>query len=68
MDADDLGKTAPATVEADEKDARAGHTADRMPTSEEEASAERSQVDPDVARSYEEATERGANVKGEGQI
>jgi hypothetical protein len=25
-------------------------------------------LDPDVAKSYEEATERGANVKGEGAI
>ena len=68
MSAQDPEGTSPETVEADEQDARAAHQADRMPTPDEEAAAERNTVDPDVAEAYEEAAERGANVKGEGQI
>jgi hypothetical protein len=68
MSADDPDVTAAETVEADERDARAEHRADRMPTAEEEAVAERTTVDPDVARAYEEANERGAAVEGEGRI
>lgn len=55
------------TVTADRRDAQAAHRADRPPTPEEEAEAP-SEVDPEVARAYEEANERGANVKGEGEI
>ena len=58
----------PATTAEDQKDARATHGADRPPTPEEEAAAERNPLDPDVAQAYEDAIERGANVKGEGQI
>lgn len=57
-----------ATREVDEDDARAAHGADRMPTPEEERIADGLQLDPDVAEAYEEAIERGANVKGEGKI
>jgi hypothetical protein len=39
-----------------------------MPTPAEEAAADGNQLDPDVAEAYEEAMERGANVKGEGEI
>jgi hypothetical protein len=45
--------------------------ADRAPTAEEATAAEQAaeQVDVDeVAENYEEAAERGANVKGEGEI
>lgn len=45
--------------------------ADRMPTAEEEAAAERAAADVDldeVAEHYEEMAETGANVRGEGQI
>ncbi len=56
-----------ATVHADEADASASHDADRPPTPEEEAAAP-TEVDPQVADAYEDALERGANVKGEGQI
>lgn len=55
------------TVEADRRDAWAAHDADRAPTPDEEADAP-SEADPDVAKAYEEANERGANVRGEGQI
>lgn len=60
--------TSPETVAADEADAQAAHGADRMPTPEEEAVAERTELDPAVAEAYEDAIERGANVKGEGEI
>ena len=68
MSAQDPEATSPETVEADEHDARAGHGADRMPTPEEEAAAERNELDPKVAKAYEDAAERGANVNGEGEI
>ncbi len=56
-----------ATTEADEADAQASHGADRPPTAEEEAAAPES-VDPKVAEAHKEANERGAAVKGEGEI
>ena len=55
------------TLDADRRDAGAAHAADAMPTDDEEAAAP-TKVDPDVAEAYEDAIERGANVKGEGQI
>ena len=61
-------ETSTETHDADEADARTAHRADRPPTPEEAAAAERNQLDPDVAEAYEEAAERGANVRGEGQI
>ena len=64
----DPDATSPETVAADEADARAAHRADRMPTPEEEAAAERNELDPAVAEAYEDAIERGANVEGEGRI
>ncbi len=68
MSSQDPSATNPETVEADERDAQAAHRADRPPTPEEEAVAERTELDPEVAEAYKEAAERGANVKGEGQI
>jgi len=56
------------THEAESIDAHATHTADRMPTADEERIAETQHVDADVARNYREAMERGAHVKGEGAI
>jgi hypothetical protein len=64
----DVARLDDATRAADEEDARAEHRADRMPTPDEERLAEQQELDPEVAESYKEATERGANVKGEGQI
>lgn len=63
---DDLVTDETRAVEADEATERAG--ADREPTPDEERLAEANELDPDVADAYEEANERGANVKGEGQI
>ena len=45
--------------------------ADRMPTADEEAAAERAADDVDVeevAAHHEEMTETGARVRGEGEI
>ncbi len=56
-----------ATIRADEADATASHDADRMPTPAEEAAAP-TEVDPAVAQAYDDAIERGAAVKGEGQL
>ena len=56
-----------ATQQAEEEEARAEHVADRPPTAEEEKAAPDT-LDPGVAESYQEMAERGANVKGEGQI
>jgi hypothetical protein len=44
------------------------HEADREPTPEEEAVADKHPLDPEAAKAYEEAIERGANLKGEGEI
>jgi hypothetical protein len=46
-------------------------SADRPPTDEESAAAERAAKDVDIERvaaEYEEMAERGANVRGEGEI
>ena len=69
MSADNPDATSPETVESDEQAAQAPHDADRIPTAEEEAAAEKAGgVDAGVAEAYEESMERGANVKGEGEI
>ena len=56
------------TVDADREDAAAPHDPDRPPTPDEERIADEQELDPEVARSYEEAMERGAHVRGEGEI
>jgi hypothetical protein len=56
------------TRETEKDDARTPAGADRAPTPEEEHSAERADVDPEVARHYEEMAERGANQEGEGRL
>jgi hypothetical protein len=63
------------TVEADEAEAKSGHDADRPPTADEEAAADRALSDPDltgdqaeVAEHYHEMTEKGVAEKGEGRI
>jgi hypothetical protein len=66
---DTSGRISDETVEADERDARSDHRADRPPTPEEEAAAERDpELTDEQATAYEEAIERGAHVRGEGQI
>jgi hypothetical protein len=55
---------------AEAADAGAAHDADRAPTPDEEAKAEEvaAEVDPEAGERYQEAAERGANVRGEGEI
>lgn len=56
------------TIKEDREALQEAHDADRMPTPEEEAAAERSgPVDPEVADSYKDALERGASQEGEGR-
>lgn len=55
------------TVEADRADGASDHQVDRMPTPEEEADAPE-EIDRETARAYKEAMERGADVRGEGEI
>jgi uncharacterized protein YjbJ (UPF0337 family) len=63
------GQVTDETIEAEERDASASHRADRGPTTQEAADADRHpDVPPESAAAYKEALERGANVKGECQI
>lgn len=62
------GNVAPETIEAEKGDANRRPVPDRRPTAHEEELAEEQTLDPHVAKAYEEAIERGANVKGEGEI
>ncbi len=65
---DDAGLTE-ATREEERREAAATHAADRGPTPEEEREAPgRDDLDPSVAESYEEMTERGVAEQGEGRI
>ena len=66
----DPDHTDEATQSVDEDDATATHGADRAPTPDEEAAAERAgtEVPESVSDAYEEAAEKGANAKGEGAI
>jgi hypothetical protein len=59
------------TVQADEDESTAAHEADRAPTDQESADAEKASSGVDVkevGEHFEEMNEIGANVKGEGQI
>jgi hypothetical protein len=56
------------TRAAERADAETGAGPDRMPTPEEEKVADSLELDPEVAKNYEEQAERGANQKGEGRI
>jgi type VI protein secretion system component VasK len=58
---------------AERDDAERAHVADRLPTPEEEALAEKSRAEFEsdeeaVAEHFEEMTDLGAHVKGEGEI
>ncbi len=46
----------------------AAHTADRPPTPEEEAAAERLELEPSVAEHFSETDNIGGEVEGEGEI
>lgn len=68
MPAIDGENVSEATNEAEAGEATAPHGADRGPTSDEERAAETNEVDPDVAKSFASAAERGVNDPGEGRI
>jgi hypothetical protein len=58
-----------APVSEEEREAQDRADAGRPPTPEEEAAADRSKdAAAGVEKPYRDMTERGANVKGEGQI
>jgi hypothetical protein len=62
-----------ATKEAEEVDATHAHAADRAPTSEEEAAADRARDSladdgETAAEHYKEMTDIGVHAKGEGRI
>lgn len=65
----DLPNTVPSgeTIRADRRDAASDHDADAVDLAANEA-APSGPVDPSVAEHYEEAIERGADVRGEGRI
>lgn len=65
---DNVAKVSPETRDAERREAQMPADAGPMPTAEEEAAAEKNTVDPAVAAAEKEATERGANQKGEGRI
>jgi hypothetical protein len=65
---DDLAGVDPATVEADETEARSAHDADRPPTEDEAARADAVTADPSVGEHFDEMNKIGADVKGEGEI
>lgn len=65
---DDRAQVSEATREAERREAQMPADAGSMPTPEEEAAAEQNSVDPAVAQAEKEATERGANLKGEGRL
>jgi hypothetical protein len=56
------------TREEEDRESRAAHTADRPPTAEEEAAADRTEADPDVAAHERDMGRIGSEVKGEGQV
>jgi len=60
-----------ATREAEAEEASAPHEADREPTEEEEEAIQDAAESVDlheVGEHYQEMSERGANIRGEGQI
>jgi hypothetical protein len=58
-----------ATRAEEEKDARVEAGADTdSDSSDADRAPTREELDPDVAENYEEAIERGANQRGEGQL
>ena len=62
------GQVDDATRAEEEEEAKAAHVADRAPSAEEEAEAEKNRLDPAVAAHEREMDHLGAEVKGEGEI
>ncbi len=66
-------KTSPFTQEEERREAATPHSPDREPTAAEEAAADRSRErfsdeSDEVAEHEREAAQRGADIKGEGEI
>lgn len=57
-----------ATKAEEVREAAAAHTADRPPTSEEEAAADGNTLQPGVSEHEREMGKIGAEVKGEGEV
>lgn len=57
-----------ATKDEEALEATAAHTADRMPTPDEEAAAEANTLEPEVSQHEREMGKIGAEIKGEGEI
>ncbi len=57
-----------ATKDEEGLEATAAHTADRMPTPDEEAAAEANTLEPGVSQHERETGKIGAEIKGEGEI
>jgi hypothetical protein len=56
------------TEQEERTEATAAHVADRPPTPEEEAAADETPLDPQVAEHEREMTRLGREQKGEGRI
>ncbi len=67
MSKDSATNPSDETRAAEEAQAQASHRADRPPTAEEEKAAPTS-ASPETGKSFEEMAEKGANVKGEGEL
>lgn len=68
MSNQDSGTTpSEATRSAEETEAAAAHQADRPPTAEEERSAP-DKASGETEKGFNEMAERGAKVKGEGEL
>ncbi len=68
---DEQSRVSRETEEAERAEAAAPHQPDRLPTPEEEAAADdaaQNGVPSEVASHERDMAERGARVKGEGQI
>ncbi|HUC06422.1 MAG TPA: hypothetical protein VL961_13545 [Acidimicrobiales bacterium] len=68
MTADHRGDLSAATREAERTEAESPHMADRAANPDEEAVLDEDRVDEDVRRHHQDMDERGATVRGEGQI
>ena len=62
------GDVEEVTKAEEAREATAAHTADRAPTPDEEAAAERNTLEPGVAEHEREMGKIGAEVRGEGEI
>ncbi|HUP85003.1 MAG TPA: hypothetical protein VM143_04965 [Acidimicrobiales bacterium] len=65
---DERTRVSAETRDAERREATMPADAGPEPTPEEAEAAEKNAVNPDVARAEKEATERGANAKGEGRL